>query len=44
VILSKKDNILKEKIKLDEEPIYDEIYEVRDEDLHKIKNNLGELI
>ena len=44
MILSKKDNILKEKIKLDEEPIYDEIYEVREEDLQKIKNNLGELI
>ena len=43
-ILSRKDDILKEKIKLDEEPIYDEIYEVGDEDLQKIKKNLGELI
>ena len=42
-IFSKKDDI-KEKIKLDEEPIYDEIFEVGDEDLQKIKKNLGELI
>ena len=43
---SKKDDTinLKEKIRLDEEPIYDEIYEVGDEDLQKIKKNLGELI
>lgn len=36
---SKKDDTinLKEKIRLDEEPIYDEIYEVGDEDLQKIK-------
>ena len=40
----KKDDIIKEKIKLDEEPIYDEIFEVGDEDLQKIKKNLGELI
>ena len=40
----KKEDILKEKIKLDEEPIYDEIFEVGDEDLQKIKKNLGELI
>ena len=43
-IFSKKDDILKEKIKLDEDPIYDEIYEVGYEDLQKIKKNLGELI
>jgi hypothetical protein len=43
-IFSKKDDILKEKIKLDEEPIYDEIFEVGDEDLQKIKKNLGDLI
>jgi hypothetical protein len=40
----KKEDILKEKIKLDEEPIYDEIFEVGDEDLQKIKKNLGALI
>ena len=43
-IFSKKDEILKEKIKLDEDPIYDDIFEVGDEDLQKIKRNLGELI
>ena len=43
-IFSKKDDISKEKIKLDEEPIYDEIFEVGDEDLQKVKKNLGELI
>ena len=43
-IFSKKDDNLKEKIKLDEEPVYDEIFEVGDEDLQKIKKNLGELI
>ena len=43
-IFSQKEDILKEKIKLDEEPIYDEILEVGDEDLQKIKKNLGELI
>ena len=43
-IISKKDDTLKEKIKLDEDPIYDDIYEVSDEDLQKIKKNLGELI
>ena len=43
-IFSKKDDTLKEKIKLDEEPIYDEILEVGDEELQKIKKNLGELI
>jgi hypothetical protein len=37
------DNI-KDKIKLDEDPIYDEIIEVGDEDIQKIKKNLGELI
>ena len=42
-VFSKKDDV-KEKIKLDEEPIYDEIFEVGDEDLQKIKKNLGELI
>ena len=44
--LYKKDDILnpKEKIKLDEEPIYDEILEVGDEDLQEIKKNLVELI
>ena len=35
---------IKEKIKLDEEPIYDEILEVGIEDLQKIKKNLKELI
>ena len=43
----KKDDILKEKIKsvkLEEEPIYDEIFEVGDEDLQKIKKNLIDLI
>ena len=34
----------KEKIKLDEEPIYDEMFEVGYEELQKIKKNLGELI
>jgi len=41
---SKSTDGIKEKIKLDEEPIYDEILEVGDEDLQKIKKNLGELI
>ena len=35
---------LKEKIKIDEEPIYDEILEIGIEDLQKIKKNLKELI
>ena len=37
-------NSFKEKIRLDEEPTYDEILEVGDEDLQKIKKNLVELI
>ena len=42
---SKTDLLLpKEKIKLDEEPKYDEILEVGDEDLQKIKKNLESLI
>ena len=35
---------LKEKIKLDEEPIYDEILEIGSEDLQKVKKNLKDLI
>ena len=37
-------NIIKEKIKLDEEPIYDEILEIGIEDLQKVKKNLKDLI
>jgi len=44
IIFSKKDDILKEKVKLEEDPIYDEILEVGYEDLQKIKKNLRELI
>ena len=43
-ISTKIDILPKEKIKLDEEPKYDEILEVGDEDLQKIKKNLESLI
>ena len=38
------DTLIKEKIKLDEEPIYDEILEIGSEDLQKVKKNLKDLI
>ena len=45
VIVSKNnENVVKEKIKLDEEPTYDEILEIGIDDLQKIKKNLKELI
>ena len=43
-ILLKKNELQKEKIRMDEEPIYDEILEVSDEEITKIKKNLRELI
>ena len=42
--ITKKNDDIKEKIRIDEEPEYDEYYEVGDEELQKIKKNLDDLI